>query len=134
MLQIRTGSDSIFSDQDWIQTKIFHSLLISALLSRKREPRDCNVMEKIIFFYHCVSLGKMVTTTILQLSLVAGRDEHGSGLDRTGSGLKPILAGSGLDRTAIFLKIGGSGLDRTEKFFCFNVICLSEHIKNLFVI
>jgi len=25
------------------------------------------------------------------------RDEHGSGLDRTGSGLKPILAGSGLD-------------------------------------
>jgi len=30
------------------------------------------------------------------------RDEHGSGLDRTGSGLKPILAGSELDRTAIF--------------------------------
>jgi len=25
--------------------------------------------------------------------------------------------GSGLDRTAIFLKIGGSGLDRTEKIF-----------------
>jgi len=25
------------------------------------------------------------------------------------------LAGSGLDRTAIFLKIGGSGLDWTEK-------------------
>ena len=47
------------------------------------------------------------------------RDEHGSGLDRTGSGLKPILDGSGLDRTAIFLKIGGSGLDRTEKIFVF---------------
>jgi len=31
-----------------------------------------------------------------------GRDEHGPGLDRTGSGLKPILAGSRLDRTAIF--------------------------------
>ena len=31
------------------------------------------------------------------------RDEHGSGLDRTRSGLKTILAGSGLDRTAIFL-------------------------------
>jgi len=45
------------------------------------------------------------------------RDEHGPGLDRTGSGLNPILAGSGLDRTAIFLKIGGSGLDRTEKIF-----------------
>jgi len=28
--------------------------------------------------------------------------EHGSGLDRTGSGLKRILARSGLDRTAIF--------------------------------
>jgi len=24
---------------------------------------------------------------------------------------------SGLDRTAIFLKLGGSGLDRTEKIF-----------------
>jgi len=38
-------------------------------------------------------------------------------LDRTGSGLKLILAGSGLDRTAIYLKIDGSGLDRTEKIF-----------------
>jgi len=51
---------------------------------------------------------------------IPGRDEHGSGLDRTGSGLKPILARSGLDRTAIFLKIGGSGLDRTEKIFVFS--------------
>jgi len=34
-----------------------------------------------------------------------------------GTGLKPILYGAGLDRTAIFLKIGGSGLDRTEKIF-----------------
>jgi len=45
------------------------------------------------------------------------RDEHGSGLDRTGSEQKLILAGSGLDRIVIFLKIGGSGLDRTEKIF-----------------
>jgi len=36
------------------------------------------------------------------------RDEHGSGL-------KPILAGLGLDRTAICLQMGGSGLDRTKK-------------------
>jgi len=43
-------------------------------------------------------------------SIRANRDEHGSGL-------KPFLAGSGLDRTAIFLNIGGSGLDRTEKMF-----------------
>jgi len=49
--------------------------------------------------------------------LVCTRDEHGSGLDRTGLGLKPIMTGSGLDRTAIFFKIGGSGLDRTEKIF-----------------
>ena len=48
---------------------------------------------------------------------MASRDEHG--LDRTGLGLKPILSGSGLDRTAIFLKIGGSGLDRTKKIFDF---------------
>ena len=45
------------------------------------------------------------------------RDEHGSGLDRIGSGLRPIFAGSGLDRTAIFFKTGGSGLDRIEKIF-----------------
>jgi len=46
--------------------------------------------------------------------------------DERGSGLKSILAGSGLDRTAIFFLIGGSGLDRTEKmFFCFNVIILN---------
>jgi len=54
------------------------------------------------------SLGSVSTTS---------RDEQGSGLDRTGSGLKPILVGSGLDRNAIFLKIGGSGLDRTERIF-----------------
>ena len=36
-------------------------------------------------------------------------------MDRTGSGLKPILAPAGLDRTAIYFKIGGSGLERTEK-------------------
>ena len=48
---------------------------------------------------------------------------------RAGSGLKPILAGTGLDRTAIFSKIGGSGLNRTEKFFLF--LCdYSENIKN----
>ena len=47
------------------------------------------------------------------------RDEHGSGLDRTGSGLKPILTASGLERTAIFTKNGGSGLDRTEKILLF---------------
>ena len=51
------------------------------------------------------------------LWLVANRDEHGPGLDRTGSGLKPILAGSRLDRTAISLKIDVAGLDRTEKNF-----------------
>jgi len=35
----------------------------------------------------------------------------------TGSGLKPILAGSGMDRTAFFFLIGGSGLNRTEEVF-----------------
>jgi len=44
-------------------------------------------------------------------------DEHGSRLDRTRSGLKPILAGSGLDRTAIFFKFVGPGLDQTVNFF-----------------
>ena len=50
------------------------------------------------------------STRLIRLSLLSSRDEHGSGL-------QSILAGSGLDRTAIFLKIGGSGLDRTEKMF-----------------
>jgi len=45
------------------------------------------------------------------------KDEHGSVLDRTASGLKPILTGSGLDRITIFFKIGVSGLDQTEKIF-----------------
>jgi len=45
------------------------------------------------------------------------RDEHGSGLDRSGSGLTPILAESGLDWTAIFLKIGVSWPDRTENIY-----------------
>ena len=47
------------------------------------------------------------------LSMVeCSRDEHGSRL-------KPIITGTGLDRTAIFFKIAGSGLDRTEKIFMF---------------
>jgi len=45
------------------------------------------------------------------------RTEANFGRIRSGSGLKPILGGSGLDRTAIFFKIGGSGLDRTGKIF-----------------
>jgi len=63
---------------------------------------------------------------------IRARDEHGSGLDRTGLELKPILAGSGLDRTAIFLKIGGSGLDRTDKICCFDVIILTT--SNMLVV
>jgi len=50
-------------------------------------------------------------------TLPFSRDERGSGLDRTGSELEQILAGSGLDRTAFFWKFGGSGLDSTEKIF-----------------
>jgi len=60
------------------------------------------------------------------LFCLSSRHEHGSGL-------KPILSGSGLDRAAIFLKIGGSGLDLTEKTFCFNVIILNTS-KRLAVI
>jgi len=58
------------------------------------------------------------------------RDEHGLELDRTGSGL---------DRTAIFLKIGGSGLDRTDKIYCFDVIILTTssmlvHLVVIFIL
>jgi len=48
---------------------------------------------------------------------VSSRDEHGQdwiGLYQDWSQFWPD---HGLDRTAIFLKIGGSGLDRTEKIF-----------------
>jgi len=52
-----------------------------------------------------------ITLSVTQPSVaVFSRDENGSGL-------KPILAKSGLDRIAIFLKIGRSELDRTEKIF-----------------
>jgi len=61
--------------------------------------------------------GVRVKNFRLRTPLLRRRDEHGSGLDGAGSGLKPIVAGSGLDRNAIFLKIGGSGPDRTEKIF-----------------
>jgi len=37
--------------------------------------------------------------------------------DRTGSGLKAILAGSGLDRTAIFLKLADQDWIRLRNFF-----------------
>jgi len=52
------------------------------------------------------SVPHVAATALLQYSCdrrtSCTRDEHGSELVRTGSGLKPILAGSGLDRTAIF--------------------------------
>ena len=57
--------------------------------------------------------------------LQSSRDEHRSGLDRNVSGLKPIFARSGLNRTAIGLGIGGSGLGRTEKIYCIDVIILT---------
>ena len=61
-----------------------------------------------------------------------GRDEPGSGLDRTGSRLKPISAGSGLDRTAFFFqnwKIR-TGSD-WESFCCLIVIILN--VSNILV-
>ena len=63
---------------------------------------------------------------------VVSRDEHGSELDLIVLGLKPILVGSGLDRTAIFFKIGGSGPDRTEKVFV--VLCDYSKISKILVV
>jgi len=57
---------------------------------------------------------------------VHSRDEHGSGLDRTGSdwirtgsGLRPILAGSGLDRTTIFWRLADQDCIGLKKYFLF---------------
>ena len=44
----------------------------------------------------------------------------------------PQGSGSRLDRTAIFLKIGGSALDRTDKISCFDVIILTA--SNMLVV
>ena len=44
-----------------------------------------------------------------------------TGLDRTGSGLEPILAGSGLDRTATLWKLADRTGSDWENFRCFNV-------------
>jgi len=57
----------ILADQDWIGLMIFKILRI------------------------WIGLGLKNFT--VRSSLVCNRDEHGSGLDRTGSGLKSILAG-----------------------------------------
>jgi len=48
-----------------------------------------------------------------------GRDEHGSGLDRTVSGLKPILAGSGLDRTPFFSQLADKDWIGLRKYLLF---------------
>jgi len=52
---------------------------------------------------------------IKNVSLIAemSTDQDWIGLDR----IEANLAGSGLDRTTIFLKIGGTGLNRAEKMF-----------------
>jgi len=47
------------------------------------------------------------------------RDEHGSGPDRTGSGLKAVLAGSGLDRMAIFWKLADQDWIGLRKFLLY---------------
>jgi len=46
----------------------------------------------------------------------SSRDDHRSGLDWNGSGLKPILGGSGLDWTAIFSKFADQDWNRLRKF------------------
>jgi len=76
------------------------------------------------------SIGEFGSTIQIHLVNIQSDNEvraifHTHGGNEHGSGLKPILAGSGLDQTAIFLKIGGSGLDRTEKIWCFVVIILT---------
>ena len=61
----------------------------------------------------------------LQFEQHSSRDELGSGLDWTGSGLKPILAGTGLDRIAICFENWRirTGSD-WENFCCICVIIL----------
>jgi len=54
------------------------------------------------------------------------RDEHRSGLVRTGSGLDPLLARSGLDRTAIFFQLADQDWIGLRKLCCFNGIILTK--------
>jgi len=87
----------------------------------------------LVFLFPCCNIIKCLnasklTTAVFELvqhlyHVAEIRDDHGSGL-------KPILAGSELDRTAIFSKIGGSGLDRTETNFCCFSCDYPENIKN----
>jgi len=58
-------------------------------------------------------LAKILTSRHLHRTHAQSRDEHGSDWMR----LKPIFGGSGLDRSAIFLKFGGCGMHRTQKNF-----------------
>jgi len=55
---------------------------------------------------------------------MTSRDEHGSGLDRIGSRLKPFWAGPGLDRIAIFWKVADQdwiGMRNILLFQCVNI-------------
>ena len=69
--------------------------------------------------FETIISGEMLGTPTQCHTLVILRDEHGSGLDRTGSGLKPILAGSELDRTAIFSKLANQDWIGLRKFLLF---------------
>jgi len=74
----------------------------------------------VVFYYPILScFCKMMSLSNPNPDLVETklsiRGEHGSGLDRTASGLTPILAGS----DCIFFENWRTGLDRLRKFVLF---------------
>ena len=107
-----------------ITTKNFDIFRIITLKQQKFSQSDPDLIQQIskklqsdpvLIRPKLVSVLVQSDPVLIRAHLIS--DEHGSGLGRIEPGLKLILAGSGLDRTAIFLKICGSGLDRTKKIF-----------------
>jgi len=109
-------------DQDW--TGDFQQFCGSELDRTGDFQQFCRSgLDRIQFCQIRTGLG-LKNFTVCSSLFPAREYENESGLDRTGSGLKTILAGSGLDRTAIFFKNGGQDWIGLRKFCCFYVIIL----------
>ena len=80
-------------------------------------------LDRIQFFADQeIRIGLRLKNLSVRSSLTATIDEHGSGLDRTGSGLTPISAGT---RLQFFWKLADRTGSDWENFWCFCAIILN---------
>ena len=99
--------DFTLADQDWIGLMIFKNLA---------------EQDWIGFNFLQIRIGLRLKNLSVRSSLTATINEHGSGLDRTGSGLTPISAGT---RLQFFWKLADRTGSDWENFWCFCAIILN---------